>query len=212
MRTTEVRASVVQRLALVIAVAPFALFANAASAESPNDIVDEAVLFLAAGIDGRKEELAQDKQALYALINEMLLPRFDRKYAAQLVLGRHWRSADESQKQRFTAAFYDSLLHRYADGVLEFDAGRVKVLTFRGDASKKRTTVKTSVRLNDGTKVAVNYGLVRRDVGWLIFDVTIEGVSYIRNYRAEVDSEIRSTSLVAVIERLESEAGITARE
>ena len=212
MRTTEVRASVVQRLALVIAVAPFALFANAASAESPNDIVDEAVLFLAAGIDGRKEELAQDKQALYALINEMLLPRFDRNYAAQLVLGRHWRSADESQKQRFTAAFYDSLLHRYADGVLEFDAGRVKVLTFRGDASKKRTTVKTIVRLNDGTKVAVNYGLVRRDVGWLIFDVTIEGVSYIRNYRAEVDSEIRSTSLVAVIERLESEAGITARE
>lgn len=212
MRTTEVRASVVQRLALVIAVAPFALFADAASAESPNDIVDEAVLFLAAGIDGRKEELARDKQALYALINEMLLPRFDRKYAAQLVLGRHWRSADESQKQRFTAAFYDSLLHRYADGVLEFDAGRVKVLTFRGDASKKRTTVKTIVRLNDGTKVAVNYGLVRRDVGWLIFDVTIEGVSYIRNYRAEVDSEIRSTSLVAVIERLEAEAGITARE
>ncbi len=212
MRTIEAKASALKRLALVTAVFVLVLFADAASAQSPNDIVDSAVALLAERMDGREEEFAQDKQALYELVNEMLLPRFDRKYAAQLVLGKHWRSADEAQKQRFIAAFYDSLLHRYADGLLEFDADRVKVLTFRGDASKKRTTVKTIVRLNDGTKVAVNYGLVMRDAGWLMFDVTIEGVSYIRNYRAEMASEIRATSLVAVIERLEAEAGIAAHE
>jgi phospholipid transport system substrate-binding protein len=212
MRTIEAKVFAVKRLALVTAVFVLALIADAASAQSPNDIVDSAVALLAERMDGREEEFAQDKQALYALVNEMLLPRFDRKYAAQLVLGKHWRSADEAQQQRFIAAFYDSLLHRYADGLLEFDADRVKVLTFRGDASKKRTTVKTIVRLNDGTKVAVNYGLVMRDAGWLMFDVTIEGVSYIRNYRAEMDSEIRATSLVAVIERLEAEAGIAAHE
>ncbi len=212
MRTIEAKATALKRLALVNAVFVLVLFADAASAQSPNDIVDSAVALLAERMDGREEEFAQDKQALYELVNEMLLPRFDRKYAAQLVLGKHWRSADEAQKQRFIAAFYDSLLHRYADGLLEFDADRVKVLTFRGDASKKRTTVKTIVRLNDGTKVAVNYGLVMRDAGWLMFDVTIEGVSYIRNYRAEMASEIRATSLVAVIERLEAEAGIAAHE
>ncbi len=212
MQATEVKASAVNRLALVIAVFAFAVLANVANAQSPNDIVDEAVLLLAAGIDGRQDEFARDKQALYALIDEMLLPRFDRKYAAQLVLGRHWRSADEAQRQRFTAAFYDSLLHRYAEGVLEFNADRVNVLGYRGDASKRRTTVRTIVRLNDGTKVAVNYGMVKRDAGWLIFDVTIEGVSYIRNYRAEMDSEIRAGSLAKVIERLEAESGITAHE
>ena len=212
MRTIEAKVFAVKRLALVTAVFVLALFADAASAQSPNDIVEEAVALLAERMEGRKEEFAQDKQALYALIDEMLLPRFDRKYAAQLVLGKHWRSADEAQQQRFIAAFYNSLLQRYADGVLEFDSDRVKVLAFRGDASKKRTTVKTIVRLNDGTKVAVNYGLVKRDAGWLMFDVTIEGVSYIRNYRAEMDSEIRATSLVAVIERLEAEAGIAAHE
>ncbi len=212
MPTTEATVSAVKRLALVIAVFVFALFADVASAQSPNDIVEEAIALLAERIGGRREELAQDKQALYAVINEMLRPRFDRKFAAQLVLGKHWRSADEAQKQRFTAAFYDSLLQRYADGVLEFDEDRVQVLAFRGDASRKRTTVKTIVSLNDGTKVSVNYGMVLRDAGWLMFDVTIEGVSYIRNYRAEMDSEIRATSLVAVIERLEGVAGITAHE
>lgn len=212
MPTTEATVSVIKRLAPVTAVFVFAWFADVASAQSPNDIVEEAIALLAERLDGRREELTQDKQALYAVIDEMLLPRFDRKYAAQLVLGKHWRSADEAQKQRFTTAFYDSLLKRYADGVLEFDEDRVKVLAFRGDASRKRTTVKTIVRLNDGTKVSVNYGMVLRDAGWLMFDVTIEGVSYIRNYRAEMDSEIRATGLVTVIERLEAEAGISAHE
>ncbi len=212
MRTTEVTVYAVKRLALVTAVFVFTLFAAVASAGSPNDIVEEAVALLAERLDGRREELAQDKQALYAVINDMLQPRFDRKFAAQLVLGKHWRSADEAQKQRFTAAFYDSLLQRYADGVLEFDEDHVQVLAFRGDASRKRTTVKTIVRLNDGTKVAVNYGMVLRDAGWLMFDVTIEGVSYIRNYRAEMDSEIRATSLGTVIARLEAKAGVTAHE
>lgn len=212
MRTTEVTVYAVKRLALVTAVFVFTLFAAVASAGSPNDIVEEAVALLAERLDGRREEFAQDKQALYAVINDMLRPRFDRKFAAQLVLGKHWRSADEAQKQRFTAAFYDSLLQRYADGVLEFDEDRVQVLAFRGDASRKRTTVKTIVRLNDGTKVAVNYGMVLRDAGWLMFDVTIEGVSYIRNYRAEMDSEIRATSLGTVIARLEAKAGVTAHE
>ncbi len=178
----------------------------AAFAESPNDIVEEAADLLAAGLDGRKDELAEDRDALHELINGILLPRFDRKYSAQLVLGKHWRTASNDQRRRFIDAFYNALLQRYADGVLEYDQDRVEILPFRGDANKPRTMVRSIVRLDDGSKVPVNYGLVKRENGWLLFDVTIEGVSYIRNFRAELDSEIRSTSLAAVIERLENEA------
>ena len=64
------------------------------------------------------------------------------------------------------------------------------------------------MRLDDGTKVAVDYELVKRETGWLLFNVVIEGVSYIRNYRTELDSEMRGSSLDAIIERLEREAGI----
>ncbi|MEJ2258812.1 MAG: ABC transporter substrate-binding protein, partial [Woeseiaceae bacterium] len=65
---------------------------------------------------------------------------------------------------------------------------------------------------DDGSKVSVDYELVRRKAGWLVFNVVIEGVSYVRNFRAELDSEIKGSSLDAVIERLESEAGATADE
>lgn len=184
------------------------LLGTNAFAQSPNDVIQSATEELEVALDGRKAELAENKAELYALIDKILLPRFDRRYAAQLVLGRHWRTASAEQRDKFIAAFYRSLLRRYSDGVLEFDQDRVELLPFRGDESKARTTVKSIVRLEDGTKVPVNYGMVRRDSGWLMFDVTIEGISYVRNFRTELNSEIQAKSLDAVISRLESEMAV----
>jgi phospholipid transport system substrate-binding protein len=96
-------------------------------------------------------------------------------------------------------------LRKYADGILEFDEERIEVLEYRGDTSAKRSLVKTNVTLDDGTTIPVHYDLVNRGDRWLIFNVKVEGVSYVSNYRTELDAEIRATSLAAVIERLESE-------
>ena len=180
--------------------------------DSPNDVIESAVAELTEKIDGRQEELAGDRQELYAIIDGILLPRFDRRFAAQLVLARHWRSASEEQQTRFIEAFYHALLRKYADGILEFDPSMIEVLPFRGDADGKRAKVRSSVDMDDGSTVSVDYELVRRKAGWLVFNVIIEGVSYVRNFRAELDSEIKGSSLDAVIERLESEAGEPADE
>lgn len=177
-----------------------------ATAETPNEVIESAVVELATALEGRRDVLAADREALYSVINEILLPRFDREYAARLVLAQHWRTASNEQKRRFVDAFYNSMLKRYADGVLEFQEDRVEVLTFRGDLSRPRVLARTIVRLNDGSKVPVDYAFVNRNEQWRLFDVTVEGVSFVRNFRAELDSEIRASSLDAVIERLESEA------
>jgi len=184
----------------------FGLIALPAFAQEPYEQVEQAIAELAAAVEGRKEEFRNDPAALYEMINGILLPRFNRTYSAQLVLGKNWKTADDEQRERFIDGFYNSLLRKYAQGVLEFDQERVQLLPFRGDLSKKRTIVKTNVFLDDGVKVTVNYGFADRGDGWKMFDVTIEGISFVRNYRAEVDSEIRLTSLDAVIDRLESEA------
>ena len=177
-----------------------------AFAQSPNDVIQSASEELTAALNGRKEMLAANRDELYATIDNILLPRFDRRYAAQLVLGRHWRDANAEQRDRFIGAFYGSLLRKYSDGVLEFSQDRIEILPFRGDLTKPRTNVKTIVTLDDGTKVPVNYGMVSRDSNWLMFDVTIEGISYVRNFRTELNSEIQATGLDAVITRLEGEA------
>lgn len=205
---TRKSTGVIRKIALVGAIGLLGFVA--ALADSPVTVIEQGAQELEQRLAGRRDELRKDKTALYALIDEMLLPRFDRDYAARLVLGRYWRDASETQQKRFVNAFYQALLHRYADGVLDYDQSRVEILPYRGDDTDERTTVRTVVTLDDGTKVPVNYALVRRPAGWLMFDVTIEGISYVRNFRAEMNSEIQAKGLEAVIKRLESEAAAAA--
>jgi len=181
------------------------LAAAFAQASAPDEFVSEAIRELAEKLDGRKSELAADPETMYALIDEILLPRFDRRLAAQQVLAKHWSSASDEQRDRFINAFYNTLVRRYADGILDFEHDRIQVLPFRGDMAKRTVIVKTRVDLEDGSNVSVNYTLVGHDNGWRMFDVTIEGVSYVRNFRAEFDAEIREIGLEQVIVRLETE-------
>ena len=200
------------RLAAAIAAAAMALAAigapsTAAANDAPIDVINGAVDELKAGLEGRREALSADRAELFRFVDSLLAPRFDRNYAGRLVLARHWRDASNDQKRRFIDGLYNSLLRRYAEGVLEFREDRVEILPQRGEADDKRATVRTLVTLDNGETVPVNYGLVNRgENGWKVYDVTIEGISYVRNYRAEIDEEVKRSSLDAVIERLEREA------
>lgn len=189
----------------IIAGFPFLGTAVFAASQTPVEVIESAVDELASALDGRRDVLAEDRDELYKIIDGILLPRFDRTYAARLVLARHWKTASDDQKRRFIDAYYNSMLQRYADGVLDFQEDQIEILAFRGDLSKPRVQAKTMVRLDDGSRVPVDYAFVNRNDAWKIFDVTVEGVSFVRNFRAELDSEIRETSLDAVIERLETE-------
>ena len=203
---------IMRQLVISVFLIGLGFFSAPVQAAGPADVIQEAVDLLSDGLDGRKEELAADKDELYSFIDGILLPRFDREFAAGSVLAKHWRTASEEQQIRFVDAFYITLLHRYADGILEFDTGRVEIMPYKGDAKKRTTVVKTKVRLDDGSNIPVNYVLVNRNDQWRMFDVRIEGVSYIINYRKEMESEIRGSSLEKVIARLEKEAGIVAGE
>lgn len=193
-------------------VAGLAVLPADARSASPDVVIKEAVELLEEGLDGRRDELLADKAALYELIDGILLPRFERRFAAMMVLGKHWKTADDDERNRFIEAFYSTLLQRYAEGILEFDTNRVEILPFRGDTEGRYSTVKTRVKLDDGTDVPVHYDLVNSKDGWRMFNVKIEGVSYVVNFRKEFEAEIQASSLVAVIERLEDEAGIARDE
>jgi len=183
-----------------------------AGAEAPDEFISEVVDILGERLEGRKKELSKDSDALYALIDEILLPRFARKVAAKQVLATHWRAASEEQRERFVSAFYSVLIQRYADGILEFEHDRIEVYPYRGDLKKRTVTVKTRVDTEGGKKISVNYTLVPRDSGWMMYDVTIEGISYIRNFRMEFNLEINATSLEEVIVRMEDESSDNSSE
>jgi phospholipid transport system substrate-binding protein len=180
--------------------------ASADAAQTPVQVVQGISDQLGKAIDGHQQELKNNREKLIGVIDSVFLPHFDIDYASILVLGQHAREATPEQRARFAKAFYNSITHRYAEGLLDYTRGRVKVLPFSGDLNEKRTIVRSQVTLDDGKTVAVDYAFRKdRDGNWKAYDVIIEGISYITNYRNQVDSEIRKVGMDKLITNLETQ-------
>ena len=172
----------------------------------PSQLIESSANILLSGIDSRRAEFRKDPTGLYKLVGETLLPHFDTPYAAQLVLGQHWRNATPEQRKRFVDAFYQSLLYTYGDAMVDFTADRLKVLPTKVAPTDERATVRTEIKRSNGTKVGVNYSLRKVGGQWKAWDVVIDGISYVKSYREDYGSEVQQKGLDAVIARLEAKA------
>lgn len=178
-----------------------------ADTRTPEQLVQETADTLAARIDGRQQQLAANPPELYKLVDEVFLPVFDTRYAGQLVLGKHWRTATPAQRQQFIDTFYDFLLRSYARYVLRFEKDKVRILPGpAGATDPARAVVRTEMQLADGTRMPVNYSLRHGKEGWRAYDVRIEGISYVQNYRNQFNAEIGAKGIDAVIARLKADA------
>jgi phospholipid transport system substrate-binding protein len=178
-----------------------------AADQSPYEVIEQTATDLTERLNGRTDYLEDHPAELYGLIDEVLLPRFDTRYAGYLVLGKkHWRSASKEQRDDFIAAFYLFLLRSYADAILNFDQDSIRIIEPDAEPDGNRTVIKTEMRMDDGSTVPVNYSMRNGSAGWRAYDVRIEGVSYVRNYRNQFNAEIAANGINAVIARLEREA------
>lgn len=178
---------------------------GAAEGLGPSELIDQCAQKMLKSLDANRAEYRKDPTKIHALVDEVLLPHFDTEYSARMVLGKHWRTATAEQRKQFIDAFYRSLLENYSAALAEFTADRMEVLPFRGEAAAERATVRTEVKRNDGTRVPVNYSMRKTEQGWKAWDVTIEGISYVKNFKNQFGAEIDQKGLDAVIKRLETE-------
>ncbi|MGA9335216.1 MAG: ABC transporter substrate-binding protein [Rudaea sp.] len=183
-----------------------AMGAARADTATPTQVVQGIVDDLGKIMQAHRAELKNNRDELLKTIDNIVLPHFDIDYASILVLGRNARSATPAQRVRFAKAMYNSITHRYAEGLLKYTEGQVRVLPFKGELNEKRSLVRTQVVLDDGKTVPVDYAFRRtRDGTWKAYDVIIEGISYVTNYRNQVAAEIQKTSLDDLTTRLESQ-------
>jgi phospholipid transport system substrate-binding protein len=171
----------------------------------PQELMQKVSQDLLRELDANRAAYAKDPSRLRTLADTYMLPHFDVEYSARLVLGKHWRGASEAQKKRFIDAFYQSLMRNYGDAVAEFTADRFTLLPFKGDVASGSATVRTEVKRANGTPVPVNYSMRATPQGWKAWDVTIEGISYVKNYRTDFGAEIEQKGIDAVIQRLEAQ-------
>jgi len=200
-------------LVALLGLVPVALPAQTAPARAaaavpgpgPQELMQQRSQDMLRELDANRAAINADPSKLRVLADKHLLPHFDADYAGRLVLGKHWRTATDVQKKRFIDAFYQSLMRSYGDAVAEFTADRLTFLPFKGDLSSGVATVRSEVKRSNGTPVPVNYSLHATPQGWKVWDITIEGISYVKNYRTDFGAEIDQKGIDAVIQRLEAQ-------
>ena len=151
----------------------------------------------------RKEEFRSDPRALRKYIDEQLDRLLDRNYAARLVLGIHARGATDAEISAFANALADNLLQRYGTALLDYSGKS----TFRGRSEtplpgNRGLRVSTELLSPGEEAIPIDY-LVHNVKGqWKIFDVMIEGISYVQTFRDQLDSPLREKGIKTVIEEL----------
>ena len=138
-----------------------------------------------------------------AVIRKIADETFDFREMSQRSLARHWQSRTPAERDEFTRLFADVLERAYFGQIEQYSGGE-KVLyvgeTVEGDQAQVRTKLITK----QGTEIPVEYRMHRVGDRWLVYDVTIEGVSLVANYRAQFDRVIRSSSYQQLTEKLKA--------
>lgn len=177
---------------------------HAASPErSPEQVIRDASELTMAAIEGRRDELKNDRDALFKIVDEILLPRWDRHYTGQLVMGRNWRDATPEQRELFISGLYRKLLDSYGEGILQYKSDQLRIIGTRGNLEEGPVMVDSEVRLDDGTPVPISYRLRIHEGTWKVYDVVVEGISYVQNYRNQYQSEFRAKGIDGVLAELE---------
>lgn len=185
---------------LLLSLLLLAIAAPAAQAVEPADLVVERTRAVLDAIATRREEFRADPAALRGFVKSQLNDVMDRPYAAQLVLARHARGASVQQIQDFAEALTDSLLRRYADALLDVDPGtEVKIAATTPLRDGQMMRVASRIVRRAGEPVQVDYMFRRKGDAWLVFDVIVEGISYVQTYRNQFDELLRTRSLDEVI-------------
>jgi phospholipid transport system substrate-binding protein len=194
-------------IAVAVAVMPVSpVHAQAPAAQlGPQELMDDVSKRMLAALDENRAAIRKDPSKVYPIVDRILLPHFDTDYAAQLVLAQHWRTATPEQRRRFVNALYNALLRTYGGALTDFTADRLRLLPFRGDPAATQATVRSVVTRANGQEVPVDYRLRKTANGWKAFDVVIEGISYVRNYRNDLGAEVSQRGLDAVIARFEKD-------
>ena len=148
------------------------------------------------------QEIHTDKQKIYQLAEEKILPNFDLERISALVLGKTWRSIDETQKQKFQAEFKTMLLRTYAVALGKYKDQEIEFKPLRMEPGDKQATVKTQIIQNGAQPISVDYVLAKTENSWKVFDIAIEGVSLVTNYRSQFAGEIKNNGIDSLISKL----------
>lgn len=185
-------------LAMMVAAVAAPAAGHAAAAEAViKDTTDQVI----GKLRSEGDSLLDDPAKLYSLIDEFILPRFDFQQMSKWVLGRYWRQASAEQRDEFVVQFQRLLVQTYGQALVNYRDQKVVFLPSR-ERSASEVTVRAEIDQGAGPRIPIVYEMHKVGEDWLVYDVAVEGVSLVINYRSSFGQAIKRGGIDGLIRRL----------
>ncbi len=181
----------------------FCTFATAAETlPAPEQAVQDVSESLKTLLKENRARIKIDRAYVYQLANEVLAPHIDFHRLSGLALGKHWRRASSAQKEEFMQQFQRLLVRTYSTAFREFGDWSLHFIPRHNTTEAKNIMVRSEILRSDAPPISVNYRMHKKENDWLVYDVVIEGISLVTNYRSTFSKEVRRNGMKGLIKRI----------
>lgn len=176
---------------------------SAVAAEIPPDVlVKNTAQDVLTIVKQDKDIQSGNSQKVLQLVDAKVLPHFDFSRMAMLAVGRHWPKATPAQRQALISEFRTLLVRTYSNSLTSYKNQTIDYKPLKLQPADTDVTVKTVVNQPGGQPIPIDYSLEKTDNGWKVYDVAVDNVSLVTNYRGSFGSEIKNNGIDGLIKTL----------
>lgn len=186
----------------ILLVSTALMFSSIASATVSADVFVKSIADDVITILKKDKELQSDPEKIYALAEDKILPNFNFDRVSRLVLGKNYTKASKEQQEAFQKEFRTLLIHTYASALSKYRNQVIEYKPLRDVTDPNQVVVKTLILQPGGQPLGVDYSLEQSGDAWKVYDIVIEGVSLVTNYRGQFSAEIRQGGMDGLIQRI----------
>ncbi len=165
-------------------------------------LVRDTTVLIKKRIKEDDEQIKTNQEHMYDLVNELVLPHFDFEKMSAWVLGKNWRDANKEQKNRFTEEFSRLLVRTYSRAIYDNIDQTINFLPIRGTPADDKVTIRTEIPQEAGFPIPIDYKMYKKDSEWKVYDVVIDAISLVSNYRSSFNQEIKKSGIDSLIASL----------
>ena len=174
-----------------------------AAETAPEQLIRQTSDVVLATIKTNQDEYKQQPAKLYAMVDEKVLPHFDFERMTDLALGRYKRQVEAGQREKLVQAFRSLLVRTYGKALLEYTNQKILYLPLRGKVAEGEVTIRTEIEQQGGFPIPINYEMYIKDGSWKVFDISIDNISLVTNYRTSFAQEIKANGVDSLIKTLQ---------
>lgn len=175
---------------------------NALAQSNPDELVRKNTNEILAAIKADKDLTAGNQKKIEKLADEKVIPYFNFARMTQLAVGRNWRDASDAQKKSLTDEFRTLLVRTYSTSLTQFRNQTIDVKPTKIAAGDTEVVVKTQINQPGGQPIPIDYSMEKSADTWKVYDVLIDGVSLVTNYRSSFNTEIQKSGIDGLIKSL----------